>query len=63
MVQIIGLMIGVYILTRMVQFILGAGDYQQHKITKVAAVLTFLFTVVMIVLLIFAESDVLFDYQ
>lgn len=57
MIQIIGLMIGAYILTRMVQLILGAGDYQQHKLTKVAAALTFLFTLLLIVMLLTSGAE------
>lgn len=48
MVQIIGLMIGLYIIVRMLSFITRTGDRAENTIVKVAAILMIIITSVLL---------------
>lgn len=44
MIPTIGLMIGVYIITRMISFVLRSGERSEHIIVKICAIFALLIT-------------------
>ncbi len=56
MIQIIGLMIGTYILVRMCSFISRTGTYQETLFIRIISFLNIIFTVLLMGALLFTAS-------
>lgn len=57
MIQIIGLMIGAYILMRCLSMFTRKGDRAEHSVVRFASAIAFLFTTLMMALLLFSDSS------
>jgi len=57
MIQVIGLMIGSYIIVRMVSFIQREGPYQESKTVRVLCTLNILFNIFLIIALLSSGSS------
>ena len=58
MIPTIGVMIGFYIITRMISLYTRKGDYAESKITKVFTIITIIVAVIGIISLLSGSSDV-----
>jgi hypothetical protein len=57
MVQIVGLMVGCYIIVRMVSFITRKGEREETTTVKVLSILNVMLTVVLLMALLFSGAS------